>query len=467
MKPATMNLTKGPVGRGLIRFAMPLLLGLILQQLYNTADAWVLGNFGSETALAAVTSTGSLTFLIVGFFNGTAIGGGVVISKYVGMRDREQVRASVHNNMLLAVLFSVIATAAGLLLTPMILRLMNTPESVLPDSQTYLSIYFAGIAGMILYNTCMSVMRSLGDSTHPLYYLIISSLTNIALDLLFVAVFRMGTAGAAVATVISQALSSVLCLIRMIRARDDSRLQMKYLKPDRKMIREILVQGIPTGIQNSVISIGNMVVQGNINLFDQMYEAGSGLVIAGQGAYSKVEGFVFLPVNCMSMSLPTFVSQNLGAKEYDRAKRSAVFGSLCGMICAEIIGILLNIFAPQVIGLFTDNAVAIRYGTLHARTTTLFYFLLAFSHCAAGVLRGCGKAFIPMATMLSFWCVFRTVYVTLIVRVWTEYQAIALCYPITWTLSTVLFLAVLLKSDWLHGLEGKKRKTVEPEHPSA
>ncbi|MDO5435174.1 MAG: MATE family efflux transporter [Clostridia bacterium] len=456
MRSTAMDLTKGPVGRGLLRFAAPLLFGLILQQLYNTADAWVLGNFGSDTALAAVTSTGSLVFLIVGFFNGTAIGGGVVISKYVGMRSTENVRAAVYNNIFLALIFSAVATVLGLAFTPTILTWMNTPASVLPDSRTYLSIYFAGITGVIMYNTCMSVMRSLGDSKHPLYYLIISSLTNIALDLLFVAVFHMGTAGAAIATVIAQVMSSILCIIRMIRARDDSRLQLQYLKPNGRMIREILAQGIPTGIQNSVISIGNMVVQGNINMFDQLYEAGSGFVIAGQGAYSKVEGFVFLPVNCMSMSLPTFISQNLGAKEYNRAKRCAVFGILCGMISAEIVGILLNIFAPQVIGLFTANSVAIRYGAIHARTTTLFYFLLAFSHCAAGVLRGCGKAFIPMATMLSFWCVVRTVYVTLIVRVWSEYRAIALCYPITWTLSTIVFLAVLLKSDWIHGLEKKQ-----------
>ena len=457
MKSAAMDLTKGPVGRGLLKFAAPLLMGLVLQQLYNTADAWVLGNFGSETALAAVTSTGSLIFLIVGFFNGTAIGGGVVISKYVGMRDSERVRSSVHNNILLGLIFSAVATALGLLLTPAILRLMQTPDSVRPDSQTYLSIYFAGIAGVIMYNTCMAVMRSLGDSTHPLYYLIISSLTNIALDLVFVAVLRMGTAGAAVATVISQVMSSVLCLVRMLRARDDSRLQLKYLKPERKLIREILAQGIPTGIQNSVISIGNMVVQGNINLFDQMYEAGRGLVIAGQGAYSKIEGFVFLPVNCMSLSLPTFISQNLGAREYRRAKQGARFGILAGMVSAEAIGVILYIFAPQVLRLFTGNEVAIRYGAAHAHTTTLFYCLLAFSHCAAGVLRGCGKSFVPMATMLSFWCVFRTLYVTLIVKVWPVYQAIALCYPITWTLSTIVLLTVLLKSDWIHGLDGKPK----------
>ena len=442
MKQKTSSdLLRGSIGRGITAFAIPIFLGQLLQQLYNLADAWVVGNFADNDAFAAVSSAGNLIFLIIGFFNGIAIGGGIIISHYFGANDKKKVEESIHTNFMFGIISSVVATVVGLVMIPVLLRMMNTPESVLPQSLLYFRIYFAGVTTVVLYNICMSVMRALGDSLHPLYYLIISSAVNIALDLLFVAGFHWGVAGAAIATVIAQGVSVVMCLVRMCRMEDHTRLDFKKLKYHPRIMKEVIRQGLPSGIQNSVISIGNIVIQANINAF-------GAYAMSGQGAYARIEGFVFLPIMSMSMALPTFISQNLGARAYDRAKKGAVFGIVWGMILAEMIGVVVFFGGTYLIKLFVDSPEAIYYGTTHARTVSLMYMMLAFSHCAAGVLRGCGKAVIPMLTMLTFWCGVRIIYVTAAVKIFPVYRTIALAYPITWTLSSIVFLICLLKNDW-------------------
>ncbi|MGN0506507.1 MAG: MATE family efflux transporter [Lachnospiraceae bacterium] len=444
-----VNLMEGSIAKGMLTFAIPMFLGQLLQQLYNLADAWVIGNFADNDAFAAVSSAGSLTFLIIGFFNGIAIGGGVVISRYFGAGNKEYVVRSIHTNVLFGLIASVLSTLVGLLLVPQLLVWMKTPESVLPQSLLYFRIYFAGVATVIMYNICMSIMRALGDSVHPLYYLIFSSILNVVLDLLFVAVFHWGVGGAAVATVISQGLSTVLCLIRMCRSKEYTRLDFRKLRWYNGIMGEVIRQGLPTGIQNSVISIGNMVVQTNINTFGSF-------AMSGYGAYAKIEGFVFLPITSMSMTLPTFISQNLGARKYDRAKRGAVFGIVSGVVMAELFGFLFYFGAPYALRLFVDAPEAIAFGTTQARTVSLFFFLLAFSHCAAGVLRGCGKSIVPMITMLMFWCGVRILYVTQAVKLVPQFQTISWAYPLTWSLSSIVFLVFLLKSDWTHYYEKKQ-----------
>ena len=436
-----VNLIEGPIIRNILLFAIPLFIGQLLQQFYNMADAWVIGNFADNDAFAAVSSAGSMTFLIVGLFNGIAIGGGVIISKYYGAKEEENVVKAIHTNFLFGILASIASTIVGLLLMPHILVWMKTPESVMPNSLSYFTIYFAGVSTVIMYNICMSIMRSLGDSIHPLYYLILSSVVNVVLDLLFVAVFRWGVAGAAIATVIAQGLSVILCLIRMCRIDDYTRLDFRKIHFYKDMMVEVIKQGLPTGIQNAVISIGNLTVQTNINSF-------GAYAMAGVGAYSKIEGFVFLPIMSMSMSLPTFVSQNLGAKQIDRAKKGSVFGIIFGMITAELLGVIIYFTSPTLLKIFVDTAESVQYGMIHAKTTALFFFLLALSHCAAGVLRGCGKAFIPMATMLAFWCGVRVVYVTSILKIIPEFRMISWAYPLTWSLSSIVFVIILLRMDW-------------------
>lgn len=440
-KATAVDLTEGPIIKNILLFAIPLFFGQLLQQFYNMADAWVIGNYADNDAFAAVSSAGSMTFLIVGLFNGIAIGGGVVISKYYGAKDEKSVVKAIHTNFLFGILASIASTIVGLVLMPHILVWMKTPESVMSNSLTYFSIYFAGVSTVIMYNICMSIMRSLGDSIHPLYYLVLSSIMNVVLDLLFVAVFKWGVAGAAIATVIAQGLSVILCLIRMCRIQDYTRLNFRKIHFYKDMMLEVIKQGLPTGIQNAVISIGNLTVQTNINSF-------GAYAMAGVGAYSKIEGFVFLPIMSMSMSLPTFVSQNLGAKRVDRAKKGSVFGVIFGMLTAEILGVIIYFAAPAFLKIFVDTIESVSYGTIHAKVTALFFFLLALSHCAAGVLRGCGKAFIPMATMLAFWCGVRVIYVTNILKIIPEFQMISWAYPLTWSLSSIVFLIVLFKMDW-------------------
>ena len=444
------DLTEGPIGRGLLAFAIPLFLGQLLQQLYNVADAWVVGNFADNNAFAAVSSTGSMTFLVIGFFNGVATGGGVVISKYFGAKNYDAVEKSVHTNFLFGIIASVLATAVGMFLAPWLLTIMKTPAEVMPESLTYLRIYFGGVSTIIMYNIGMAIMRALGDSIHPLYYLVLSSIVNVLLDLLFVAVLGYGVAGAGVATVIAQGISAVMCIVKMCRTDGVGRLKLRALRYYPEYMGEVIVQGLPNGVQNSVISIGNMVVQTNINSFGSY-------AMSGVGAYSKIEGFAFLPITSMSISLPTFIGQNLGAKKYDRAKKGAAFGIASGVVLAEIIGVIVYLFAPQLLRFFVNVDEAVAIGERHARIICLFFFLLAFSHCAAGVLRGCGKSIVPMITMLAFWCGVRIIYVTTTLHFIPNFSVISWAYPLTWTLSSIVFLTFLLKSDWVHSFEKKKQ----------
>lgn len=445
------DLTEGPIVFGILTFAIPMFLGQLLQQLYNIADAWVVGNFADNNAFAAVSSTGSMIFLIVGFFSGVSIGGGVIISKYFGAKQTENVKIAVHTNIIMGIISSVIATIVGVLIAPKLLLLMKTPADVLPESTLYLRIYFAGVSTIVMYNIGMSVMRALGDSIHPLYYLAFSSIVNIVLDVIFVAWFKWGVAGAAIATVISQGLSALMCMVRLMKEEGPGKLERRYMHYYPDMMKEVVVQGLPTGIQNSVISIGNVVVQTNINSF-------GAFAMSGAGAYSKIEGFAFLPITSMSMSLPTFIGQNLGAKKYDRAKKGAFFGILSGVVVAELIGVGVFLFGKTFLGFFTEDAQALSFGVVHTMTVPLFYCLLAYSHCAAGVLRGCGKSVVPMATMLFFWCAFRIAYVTFILRIIPQYRMICTAYPITWTGSTIVFTCFLLFSDWTHAFEKVKDK---------
>lgn len=446
-KDKAVDLLNGSISKGIIEFCIPLFVGQLLQQLYNIADAWVVGNFADNNAFAAVSSGGSLSFLVVGFFAGMGTGGGIVTSRYFGEGDEKKVREAIHSNILFALLCSVVATVVGLLLIPQLLILMNTPEEVLPYSLLYFRIYFGGICTLILYNCFMGIMRSLGDSFHPLIYLLISSVLNIGLDVILVAGFRMGVVGAAVATIISQGLSAVLCLIHVCRAQDYTRVSIpEIFQVNKKMLGQILHQGLPMGIQNSVISVGNIVVQKNINAFGPY-------AMSGMGAYAKVEGFVFLPINSISMAIPTFISQNLGARKYDRAKKGAAFGIASGVIFAELIGLVYFMFAEHILRFFVSSDEAISYGLMQVHVTAFFFCLLAFSHCAAGVMRGCGKSIVPMATMLTFWCGVRIIYVTIAIRFIPKFTTISWCYPLTWTCSTIVFTVWLLTQDWTHAYD--------------
>lgn len=448
-KNSSTLLTEGIIWKKILAFAFPLFLGNLFQQLYNTADSLIVGNFINSDALAAVSSSGSLIFLLVGFFNGISVGAGVVIARYYGARETDKVERAVHTTVAFGIVAGILLMLVGILFTPTILKWMGTPADVLPASITYFRIYFCGSLGFVLYNVFVGILQSVGDSKHPLYYLILSSVVNIVLDLLFVAVLGFGVGAAALATVISQFISAVLCLIRLFKSDAEYKIKLHSVRFDHYMLGQIIRNGLPAGVQNSIIAFANVIVQSNINSFGKM-------AVAGCGAYSKIEGFGFLPINCFAMALTTFISQNLGAKQYDRAKKGARFGILCSISLAELIGITIYIFSPVLIAAFNNNTEVIKFGVTQAHTVTLFYCLLAYSHCLAAIFRGAGRSTVPMVVMMICWCIIRVTYITVILRFVPVITAIFWAYPLTWSLSTIIFTIYYFKSDWIHTFERQK-----------
>lgn len=447
-------LTEGSIWKKIIVFAIPIFIGNVFQQLYNTVDSLIVGNFIGNDALAAVSSSGNLIFLLVGFFNGIAMGAGVIISKYFGAKDYKKLQLAIHTDVAFGLVASVILTVLGIIFTPQILTWMGTPESVLPNSIIYFRIYFVGATAVVMYNIAVGILQAIGDSRHPLYYLIISSIVNVVLDLFFVAVLKLGVGSAALATVISQAISAILCFYRLMHYDTVYKVSWRKIRFDGSMLKQIIQLGLPSGIQNSIIGFANVIVQSNINVFGVN-------AMAGCGAYTKIEGFAFLPITCFSMALTTFVGQNLGAGKLDRVKKGAKFGIICSVTMAEIVGVAIWIGAPILIRLFNDDPAVIAFGIKQAKTEALFYFLLAFSHCIAGIMRGAGKAIVPMITMLITWCLIRITYITVAVHLVPKIGVIFWAYPLTWGLSSIIFLTYYKKVDWIHNferLEGKRIK---------
>lgn len=440
------DMTQGNPYSQIIAFALPIFLSQVFQQLYNTADTLIVGRFLGTNALAAVSSSGTLIFLLVSFFNGTSMGAGVVVSKYFGAKDNDKISRAIHTNIVFSLLCGVVLTLVGVFLTPIFLVWMKTDPDVLPEAIEYFRYYFLGSLAMIMYNACRGIMSALGDSKRPLYYLIFSSLLNVALDVLFVAGFGWGVWSAAVATVLSQAASVVLCLRHLLVKDQIYSVQLKKLRIDKAMLLEIIRYGLPAGVQNSVIAFANTIVQTQINSFGKY-------ATAAYGTHGKIEGFAFLPIVSFNMAISTFISQNLGAGLYDRVKQGARFGIVAAVLMAELVGVLCYIFAPQLIGLFDSNAEVIRLGTMQARTVSLFFFLLAYSHSIAAVCRGAGKAFVPMFIMLGVWCVLRICYIAYVSHTFGELSYIYWAYPITWAISSVMYLIYYLKGDWIHGFD--------------
>lgn len=445
------SLTEGSIWKAMLLFALPVFLGNVFQQLYNAFDAWCVGNYIGDNALAAVSSSGSLIFLMVSFFNGVAMGAGVIIARAFGAKQYDTMSKAIHTAIAFGLVTGVALTMIGVALTPAILRWMGTPAEVLPQSISYFRYFFCGAIFTVMYNIFVGILHAVGDSKHPLYYLIFSTFLNIVLDMLFVAALGLGVSSAAIATTLSQGVSALFCFLHMLRINAPYQVSVKKIRFHKESLVQIIRYSLPSGVQNSVIAIANVVVQANINSFGKA-------AMAGCGSYSKLEGFAFLPVTCFSQALSTFVGQNLGAGHHNRVKKGVTFGLVCSCVMAEVIGVLSYIFAPQLIGFFSESAEAIDLGTQHMRTICVFYCLLAFSHCIAGVLRGAGKATVPMFTMLVCWCVIRVTYITVAVKFVNELTTVSWAYPITWTLSSIIFLIYFLKADWIHGFDRDLKK---------
>ena len=436
------SLTEGSIWKSMLVFAFPVLLSNLLQLFYDAFDAWTVGYFLGDTALAAVASSSSLIFLLVGFCNGLSMGAGVVIARHFGARNYDAMNKAIHTAVAFGLTAGLVLTVLGVGFTPTILKWMDTPADVLPQSVQYFRFYFCGAIFVVMYNMCVGILHAVGDSRHPLYFLMFSTFVNVVLDLTFVGVLRLGVGAAAVATTVSQGISAMLCCVHLLRSKDVYRLIPRQIRFDPESLREIVRVGLPSGVQNSMISVANVFVQSSINSFGSA-------AMAGCGAHTKLEGFAFLPVVCFSQALSTFVSQNLGAKQYSRVRKGILFGVICGSSMAELYGIIAYFFAPQLISVFNDAPAVLEFGSMHMRTICLFYFLMAFSHCMAAVFRGAGKASVPMYTMLFFWCFVRIGYISLALPHNPQLTTVSWAYPITWTCSCIVFIIYYLNVNWM------------------
>ena len=449
MAQHTTLMTEGSIRRKMLGFALPILAGYFFQQLYSTVDALIVGNYLDADALAAVTSTGSYTYLMIGFVTGFATGAGIIIARHIGAGHRESTEKAVHTAVAVGLFFSVLLTAAGTLLTPGILRLMGTPASVFDRSCRYLQVYFAGASALVMYNMFVSILQASGESRFPLVCLVVSSLTNIVLDILFISAFHMDVEGAALATVLSEILSMVLAGGKLLKSREIIRLQPRRIRVDRESLRYIVRYGFPTAMQGCVIDLSNMLIQSYINSFGRN-------AMAGIGSSTKLEGFMFLPVTAFSMALTTFVSQNTGAGKHDRVRSGARFGLLCTAGILLVFGVIARFFAPDMIALFTADPEIIRFGAGRTTVCAFFYCLCGFSHAASALMRGLGKPMTPMLVMLICWCAVRVVVLFTLGQSMHEIWLIYWIYPFTWTLSSIFYLLNFRK---MH-LFSRNRKTL-------
>ena len=445
-------MTKGDPKKVIFTFALPIFLSQLFQQLYSTADAWIVSEFLGDNAFGAVASSGNLIHLMISFFVGASMGAGVVISRYFGAKDPERMTKAVHTSVLVSLLCGVLLTVIGTVLASYIPLWMKLDAKLVPYSAAYLRWYFAGSLALVMYNTFKGIMNAVGDSRRPLYYLIVSSVLNVLLDWLFLGPLGLGVEWAAIATTISQAVSAGLCLIQLTKKNTVYALSWSRLRMDREILKEVLRYGVPTGVQNSVIGLANVMVQTHINTFE---DVGTNAC----AAYARIQGFAFLPITSFSMSLTTFIGQNLGAKEYARAKQGARFGIWCSMIMAEIIGVILFVFAEPFVKFFISDPESVAIAVQQSHIESLFFFLLSYSHCLAGIFRGAGKATVPMFVMLGVWCVFRIAYITVAMMIDHNITWLFWAYPITWTISSVIYLIYFYKSDWIHGFEHKQPET--------
>ena len=452
MNKNTLDMTKGNYIKIILIFAFPIFLSNLFQQMYNAIDSLIVGNFLDTNSLAAVSSSGNLIFLFTGFFAGTALGAGVVISKYFGKKDYESMQKTIHTTIAFGLVAGIFLTIIGYFTVPYILRLMGTDEAVLPFSISYFQTYFLGSIAVIMYNIFNGICTAVGNSKRPLVYLIISSCLNVVLDLILIAGFHLGVWAAALATVISQIISALLCFLFLIKKGTVYQVKVNEIKFHKSYLKEIFNMGIPTGIQNSVIGLANVVVQSHINQF-------GGIAMAACGTYFKIEGFAFLPISCFTMAITTFISQNFGAGEFKRARKGARFGIVSSMALAEIIGILVFFLSPYLIAMFDTTPEVIEIGVRQAHTESLFFFLLAYSHCIAAVCRGSGRSTIPMLIMLLVWCVGRVTYLSIMSHFIHVIDYVFVAYPLTWSISSLIYLIYYYKIGWENGFKPNKENS--------
>ncbi|MBP3869093.1 MAG: MATE family efflux transporter [Solobacterium sp.] len=429
-------LTHGDYRKKIIRFMIPILIGQLFQQMYNTADALIVGNFLNADALAAVASTSSLVFLVIGFCLGFSSGAGVIVSRHIGAKDEKQTSLAVHTSVLLGIVIGVLTTIMGVLFADDMLRLMDTPENIIDQAALYLRIYFGGSMSVVMYNMLVGIVQAAGDSKHPLYYLVVSSILNIILDIVFITVFHTGVEGPALATVIAQTVSMLLVLRQLLKADGAVRVFPSKLAFDSANLEEILRFGFPTAIQDSVIDLSNVMIQSYINSFGSA-------AVAGIGASTRAEGFGFLLITAFSIAITTFISQNIGAGEYERAKKGIRFTLVTAIVLIEAVGLIMFLFAPTIISAFSRSPEVIAFGTGRMRVCSLFYCMVGFSHISSAIMRGAGRPNVPLVVMLGCWCMVRVIILMTIGQTIHDIRLVYWIYPFTWCLSSILYIFFL------------------------
>lgn len=429
-----VDMTQGSITKHLINFSLPLLLGNLFQQLYNMVDTWVVGNYVSNEAFSAVGTVGPVINTLIGFFLGLSSGAGVVISQYYGAGREEKVQQAVHTALMLTLALGVVFTAAGIAMTPLMLQLMKTPAEVAPEQATYLRIYFAGVIGLLLYNMGSGILRAVGDSRRPFYFLVVSAVLNTVLDLLFVIKFHMGVEGVAYATIIAQAVSAVLTLWVLMGAEGGIRLELRALRFTWSVLRQIVAVGIPAALQMAITAFSNVFVQSYINYFGPD-------CMSGWTAYNKVDQLVILPVQSISMANTTFVGQNLGVGDTPRAKKGVRTSLWLSVAVTAVLLIPVLLFAPDLTAFFNSKAEVVSYGALLLRLLSPFYFFFCINQIYAGALRGAGNSQVPMWIMLGSFVVFRQIYLYIMANfISNEIIPIALSYPAGWFVCSVATL---------------------------
>lgn len=428
------DMTQGSIFMHLLSFAFPLLLGNIFQQFYNTVDSWVVGNFVSKEAFSAVGTVGPIVNMLIGAFSGLASGAGVVISQYYGAKNDEKVHDAVHTAVALTFIMTVLFTVVGILMTPAMLNLMKTPAEVFPESRAYLTIYFSGMIGLLFYNMGAGILRAVGDSKHPFYFLVTSAIINVVLDLVFVIVFDMGVRGVAWATVIAQCTSAVLTMGTLLRSHASIRVIVKDIRIHAEMIRKIISVGIPAALQMAVTAFSNVFVQSYINQFGTA-------CMAGWTAYNKIDQLIFLPMQSLALASTTFVGQNLGRGQSARAKKGVNTTMAMATVSTIIISAVVILFRAPLVRFFNSDAEVISYGTLFLKWMTPFYVLCCVNQIYSGALRGSGDSRAPMVIMLLSFVCFRQLYLFVVSNfIANEILPLAMGYPAGWLLCSLLTL---------------------------
>lgn len=439
------DFTSGPMFSKIILFTLPVIATAILQLLFNTADTFVVGNWGGDTqadrdaALAAVGSCGALTNLIIGLFMGLSVGAGVCVAHGVGAKDDKAVSKTVHTSIIVSLILGAVVTVVGILLAHPLLNLMSTPEDVMGQAVPYMRAYFCGMIANMMYNYCAAILRSVGNTTAPLIFLSVAGVVNVGLNLVMVLVFRLGALGVGIATAASHWVSCILILLYMKRMDGPCKFEFSKLRVSKAQLKKMIMIGLPAGIQGILFSLSNVIIQSSINSFKTVY-------IAGNTAASNVDSYIYSAQNALYHTALTFVGQNIGAKKYDRVKKAILYCLICVTVVGVALGLLVYAFGETLLGLFTDSSAVIEAGMMRLAIMGTTYFLCGTMEVGSGVLRGLGKSVTSMIISLIGACVVRLVYIYTIFEVFHTTTVLYLSYPLSWILTTiVLFLFAFIE----------------------